>query len=48
MQPMPAIRIKLRNSIFCPMHIAALDCKDIEPENGMTDNNGIIAHHIDA
>ena len=44
---MPAIRIELRKPIFCPMHVAAFDCKDIKREDGMTDNNGIITHHID-
>ena len=44
---MPAIRMKLRKPIFCPMHVAAFDCKDIKREDGMTDNNGIITHHID-
>jgi len=44
---MPAIRIKPRKPIFYPMHVGALDCKDIKREDGMADNNGIIAHHID-
>jgi len=33
------------------MHVAALDCEDLKREDrqdGMTDNNGIITHHIDA
>jgi len=44
---MPAIRIKPRKLIFYPMHVAALDCKDIKRKDGVTDNNGIITHHID-
>jgi len=43
---MPAIRTKLRKSIFCPTHVAALDCEDVKREDGMTDKNDIIVHHI--